>query len=429
MSIPEIYNKFLNCSEISTDSRNITKNCMFFALKGENFNGNKFADEAIKQGAKYSIIDEEEFNVNDNCILVDNVLKTLQLLANYHRKQINIPIIAITGTNGKTTTKELLTTVLEAKFKVKSTNGNFNNHIGVPLTLLGFDADLDYGIVEMGANHPKEIEFLCNIAEPDYGLITNIGKAHIEGFGSFEGVINTKNELYSYLKNNNKIIFFNSDNEILKKLVANYTNVVEYCFSDKCNVSGKVLSATPMVKIEYSENNSKIEINTNLVGTYNLENIVVACAIGSYFNISLSDIKMAIESYVPTNNRSQLVEKGTNKIIVDAYNANATSMTNAIENIVAIENENKVLILGDMLELGALSKQEHKNILELVDNLDFSEVYFVGSEFYNFKNNKFKFYNNTDELIKYLTNNKITNSLILLKGSRGIGLEVLLDIL
>jgi len=427
MSISELYNKFKSCSEISTDSRNITKGCMFFALKGGNFNGNKFANDALKQGANYSIIDEKEFAVNDNCILVNDVLETLQELANYHRKQIKIPLIAITGTNGKTTTKELLTTVLQAKFNVKSTSGNFNNHIGVPLTLLGFTSDLDYGIVEMGANHPKEIELLCKIAEPDYGLITNIGKAHIEGFGSFEGVINTKNELYSYLKGNNKTIFYNSDNEILRGLIADYKNTEKYCVTDSCNTNGKVLSASPMVKVEYSVNNTSVEINTNLVGTYNLENIVVACTIGSYFNMSLSEIKNAIESYIPTNNRSQLVEKGTNKIIVDAYNANATSMTNAIENIVAIESKNKVLVLGDMLELGSLSEQEHKNILELVEKLGFTNAYFVGSEFYKQKNNKYKFYKNTIELKAFLSENKITDSLILLKGSRGIGLEVLLE--
>ncbi len=427
MSISELYNKFNECSEISTDSRNITNTCMFFALKGDNFNGNKFALDAIKQGANYSIIDEKEFAINNKCILVNDVLETLQKLANYHRKQIRIPIIAITGTNGKTTTKELLTTVLQAKFNIKSTSGNFNNHIGVPLSLLGFTPDLDYGIIEMGANHPKEIELLCKIAEPDYGLITNIGKAHIEGFGSFEGVINTKNELYTYLKNNNKIIFYNSDNEILSSLIGDYANVEKYCVSDSCNVKGRVISASPMVAVEFSENSETVEISTNLVGTYNLENIVVACTIGSYFNMSLTEIKKAIESYVPTNNRSQLVEKGTNKIIVDAYNANATSMTNAIENIVVIESKNKVLILGDMLELGSLSEQEHKNILVLVEKLGFTNAYFVGSEFYKQKNNKYKFYKNTAELKIYLFENKIIDSLILLKGSRGIGLEVLLE--
>ncbi len=429
MTIPELYNKFIECSEISTDSRNITKYCMFFALKGDNFNGNKFAVEAIKQGANYSIIDEKEFEVNNRCILVDNVLRTLQDLANYHRKIIKIPIIAITGTNGKTTTKELLTTVLQAKFNVKSTKGNFNNHIGVPLTLLDFTSDLDYGIVEMGANHPKEIELLCKIAEPDYGLITNIGKAHIEGFGSFEGVINTKNELYIYLKNNNKVIFYNSDNEILEGLISDYKYVEKYCVADNCNVNGKVVSATPFVSVTYSVNNNVVEILTNLVGTYNLENIVAACKIGSYFNLDLTEIKDAIESYVPTNNRSQLVEKATNKIIVDAYNANATSMANAIENVVAIESKSKVLILGDMLELGSLSEHEHKNILDLVVKFGFNKVYFVGSEFYKLRNEKYNFFKNTAELSMYLSENKITNSLILLKGSRGIGLEVLLDIL
>lgn len=429
MSISELYSKFNNCSEISTDSRNITNECMFFALKGENFNGNKFAIEALKQGANYSIIDEEEYNTNKKCILVNNVLDTLQELANYHRKQINIPIIAITGTNGKTTTKELLSITLQAKFNIKSTSGNFNNHIGVPLTLLGFTKDLDFGIVEMGANHPKEIEFLCKIAEPNYGLITNIGKAHIEGFGSFEGVINTKNELYTYLKNNNRLIFYNSDNKILAKLISNYSNTEKYCTSDTCKNSGTVLSASPLVKIEYSNNKEQVSINTNLVGTYNLENIIVACTIGNYLGMSLNEMKNAIETYIPSNNRSQLVEKNSNKIIVDAYNANATSMTHAIENIVAIESNSKVLILGDMLELGSLSEEEHKNIISLVIKYKFTKVYFVGAEFYKIKNSKYKFYKNTNEVKVYLSKNKISNSLILLKGSRGIGLETILDIL
>ena len=428
MKIDKLYNIFKICDEITTDTRNIKKNNIFFALKGENFNGNKFAEQALKEGAKYVVIDEKEYKKNENYILVDNVLKTLQELANYHRKQIGIQIIAITGTNGKTTTKELLNAVLKEKFKVKATVGNFNNHIGVPLTLLSFDKNLDFGIVEMGANHPKEIELLCKIAEPDYGIITNIGKAHIEGFGSFQGVIDTKNELYDYLKSNNKTIFFNSDNDILKNLIADYKNTIKFSFENKTQYFCQITDVNPFVNIKFF-NKEFINIRTNLVGVYNLENITAACAIAAKLGVENNQIKNGLENYQPSNNRSQLTETKHNKIIVDAYNANPTSMNGAIENFVEITAENKILILGDMLELGKISDVEHQNIIEKVDKLGFKNVFFVGDIFYKFKIDKFNFFNNTSDLSVYLKKEQIKNAFILLKASRGIKLESVLEYL
>ncbi len=427
--LSELYKLFLECDGVSTDSRNVLINSMFFALKGDSFDGNKYAIEALNKGAKYSIIDDAKYFTHKNCILVTDVLKSLQNLANYHRKVLAIPIISITGTNGKTTSKEILTAVLSQKYKVKSTLGNLNNHIGVPLTLLSFTKELDFGIVEMGANHLNEIENLCKIAEPDYGIITNIGKAHIEGFGSFEGVIKTKNEMYDYIKKNNKIIFYNSDNELLTSLVLGYENNIKYNTNCLGEYGGEIIDANPFLSLNFCNGNKKIEIKTNLVGTYNLENIVLACTIGCYFNVELTSIKNAIESYFPKNNRSQLVEKETNKVVVDAYNANATSMKNAIENILTIQHNKKVLILGDMLELGSLSFQEHKNIFELVKNNTFFKVFFVGAEFFKFKNEVYNFFETSTQLTNFLKENKIEDSLILVKGSRGIKLEIVLDYL
>ena len=428
MKISEIYSLFENCSGISTDTRRIEKNSLFFALKGDNFNANKFAEQAIKNGAKYAVIDEAKYKTNENYILVNDVLETLQNLANYHRKQIGIKIIAITGTNGKTTTKELINAVLQEKYNIKATAGNFNNHIGVPLTLLGFDKNLDYGIVEMGANHPKEIELLCKIAEPDYGIITNIGKAHIEGFGSFQGVIDTKNELYDYLKANNKIIFYNAENEILTGLINDYKNTIAFSSKDNTEYYCKITDVNPFVNVKFF-NKQFVDINTNLVGVYNLENITAACTIGAFLDLDKSEIKAGLENYRPSNNRSQLTVTDNNKIIVDAYNANPTSMNGAIDNFVEIKSDKKVLILGDMLELGKISDQEHQNIIKKVDKLGFKNVFFIGDIFYKFKTDKFKFFNNTNELSSYLEKEKIQNSFILLKGSRGIKLETVLKFL
>jgi len=349
-------------------------------------------------------------------------------LANYHRKQIGIKIIAITGTNGKTTTKELAYAVLKQKYNIKATAGNFNNHIGVPLTILGFDDKLDYGIVEMGANHPKEIELLCNIAEPDYGIITNIGKAHIEGFGSFKGVIDTKNELYVFLNSNNKPIFFNSDNDILTRLIGEYKNTISYSKNKNSEYSCSVTDVNPFVNVKFTHKES-LNIRTNLVGIDNLENIAAACTIGAFFKLDNSEIKKGLGNYKPNNNRSQLTITENNKIIVDAYNANPTSMNGAIDNFVELKSDKKVLILGDMLELGKISDEEHKNIIKKVNDLGFEEVFFIGEIFNKFKTDKFKFFSDTDALIDFIKNNKIEGAFVLLKGSRGIRLEKTLSIL
>ena len=428
MNIEKIYKLFNNCAGISTDTRKIKKGYIFFALKGDNFNGNTFAYKAIENGASYTIIDEIEYKKNDNYILVNDVLETLQSLANYHRKQINIKILAITGTNGKTTTKELINAVLKEKYNIKSTAGNFNNHIGVPLTLLGFDKNLDYGIVEMGANHPKEIELLCKIAEPDFGIITNIGKAHIEGFGSFQGVIDTKNELYDYLKSNSKTIFYNAENEILSNLIGDYKNTIAFSTKDNTKYYCQITDVNPFVNVKFF-NKQFVDINTNLVGVYNLENIAAACTIGAFLSLENTEIKIGLENYQPSNNRSQLTITDNNKIIVDAYNANPTSMNGAIDNFVEINANKKVLILGDMLELGKISDQEHQNIIKKIDKLGFEEVFFIGEIFNQFKTDKFKFFNKTEDLSSYLEKEKIQNSFILLKGSRGIKLETVLEFL
>ena len=428
MIIEEIYKLYTNCIGISTDTRDIKKGFLFFALKGENFNANKFAHIAIENGAEYAIIDEEKYKQNDKYILVDDVLKTLQELANFHRKVIGIKIIAITGTNGKTTTKELTYAVLKEKFKIKATAGNFNNHIGVPLTILGFNKNLEYGIVEMGANHPKEIAELCNIAEPDMGIITNIGKAHIEGFGSFEGVIRTKNELYDYLKKHNKPIFYNSDNEILTELIDNYSNIIPFSASSKTEYNCQVSDVNPFINVTFF-NKTEVNISTKLVGVYNLENISFACTIGAFLGLNNDQIRNGLENYTPSNNRSQLSITEYNKIVVDAYNANPTSMNGAIDNFVEIKSDSKVLILGDMLELGTISDDEHKAIIEKVDKLGFNKVFFIGDIFYKFRNNKFTFFKTTDELINTIKSNKIEDSFILLKGSRGIKLEKVIEFL
>ena len=321
---------------------------MFFALKGDNFNGNLFASEALEKGARYVVIDDKDIVANSSYILVEDVLSTLQQLASYHRKHLGLPIIALTGSNGKTTTKELINTVLEKKFKTVATKGNLNNHIGVPLTLLAMDTSTQIGIVEMGANHQQEIAFLCEIAQPDYGYITNFGKAHLEGFGGVEGVIKGKSELYDFLKQHGKLIFINATDEKQLTQVGDYPSKYSFGTTTVTDCQTQLLGANPFVRAQY--NDSIIE--SCLIGAYNFNNISAAIAIGQYFKVEGNDIKEAIESYVPTNNRSQIIEKGCLKIILDAYNANPTSMQAALDNFNQLENTAKVAILGDMFELG-----------------------------------------------------------------------------
>lgn len=422
----KIYRIFQENPVISTDTRKIEKNCIFFALKGENFNGNKFAGTALEKGAGYSIIDENEYFISDKTILVQNVLQTLKDLANLHRKKLGIPILAITGTNGKTTTKELTSAVLSQKFNVSFTEGNLNNHIGVPLTLLKMNGQTQFGVVEMGANHPGEIADLCAIAEPDFGIITNIGKAHLEGFGSFEGVIKTKSELYHYIKNKNGIIFYNNDNPILKELTRDIQNKISFG-NLNADFTGELLSSPPFVHLKANFKKGALYLNTNLTGDYNFENIMAATCIGNYFEIDPLLIQKALKDYSPQNNRSQLIVKNGLKIIMDAYNANPTSMNASIKSFMSNVSQNCCLILGDMLELGNYSKQEHHSILGLLKNYPNARIFTVGKNFFEIAENyNCQCFLNIEMFCEYLQKNPITTGDILIKGSRGIQLEKVL---
>ena len=427
MKIENIYLKFLECSGVSSDTRKIEQNSMFFSLKGDNFDANTFTKEALEKGAKYVVIDNPKYYIEGKTILVENVLITLQEIANHHRRTLKTPIIALTGSNGKTTTKELINVVLSTKFKTIATIGNLNNHIGVPLTLLRFNESTEVGIVEMGANHQKEIEFLCQIAEPNFGYITNFGKAHLEGFGGVEGIIKGKSELYTYLKQNKQITIVNLDDTLQKEKTENSNRFTFANNNENADVKINSIEANPMVKIQY--NNT--EVKSHLIGAYNANNINAAIAIGKYFKIEDVDIKNAIENYIPTNNRSQLIEKNNNQIILDAYNANPSSMAAAIENFIQINKDSKVVILGDMFELGEDSLIEHKNIVRLLKNQESITSHFVGKDFYSNKENEnhLHFYQNFEELSNYLKGNKLNNCFILIKGSRGMALERTLEII
>ncbi|MGO3706531.1 MAG: UDP-N-acetylmuramoyl-tripeptide--D-alanyl-D-alanine ligase [Mesonia hippocampi] len=425
MSLDKLYQIFLNSTGVSTDTRNITKGNLFFALSGGNFNGNKFAKEAIEKGASMAIIDDKDFAINEKYILVDNSLKTLQELAKFHRNQLDIPIIAITGSNGKTTTKELITSVLQQKFNTQATIGNFNNHIGVPLTLLSMTTETEIGVVEMGANHQKEIEFLCTIAQPNYGYITNFGKAHLEGFGGFEGVIKGKSELYDYLIKNNQTIFINLDDKIQVEQSKNGKIISFSETAPKSTYQIKLQEVNPFVSI----NTNNVLIQSRLIGLYNAKNIAAAISIGLHFEVPLKDIKTAIENYTPTNNRSQIINKNDNYIILDAYNANPTSMEAALKNLNAIPRNNKTVILGDMFEVGNTSELEHQKIIDLLEKYNFSEMLVCGTHFYQAKSTKVKKFKNYEALADYLTQHTYQDNTILIKGSRGMQLERALDLL
>ena len=417
MKIEQLYKLFTESYLVDTDTRKIRNGSLFFALKGDNFNGNMFAKQAIDNGANYAIIDESEYYINTNTIVVDNVLETLQKLANFHRNKLNTPIISLTGSNGKTTTKELINAVISKKYKTTATSGNLNNHIGVPLTLLSMTNETEMGIVEMGANHLNEIENLCKIAEPNFGYITNFGKAHLEGFGSVEGVIKAKSELYDFLRNNNGTAFVNAD-DILQIKQSIGIKTVEFN-SHKI----QFVEANPFVKVRFMNT----EINSQLIGKYNFNNIAAAIAIGNYFNISIDKIKEGIENYIPSNNRSQIIEKGTNKIILDAYNANPSSMSAALENFHQLKAENKAVLLGDMFELGNDSKTEHQKIADLVAAYNFNEVHLIGKAF-STTSVKNAFIYDSFETFKASTNKlNFSNTTILIKGSRGMALERILD--
>jgi len=423
----EIYQLFTKNPVISTDTRKIEENCIFFALKGDNFNGNKFAVTALEKGASFAIIDDKDYLISSKTILVENVLQTLKDLANLHRRELGIPILAITGTNGKTTTKELVSVVLSKKFNVSFTEGNLNNHIGVPLTLLKMNAETEFGVVEMGANHPGEIADLCIVAEPDFGIITNIGKAHLEGFGSFEGVIKTKSELYNYIKNKNGIVFFNHDNPLLTELTLDVRNKISYG-QENAGFTGELLSSPPFVHLKANFKKGVLYLNTNLTGDYNFENILAAACIGNYFEVEPLLIQKALKSYYPQNNRSQLINKNGLKIIMDAYNANPTSMQASIKSFMSHVSNTTFLILGDMLELGNYSKQEHTAILELVKKYPTTTVYTVGKNFFEIADSfNYQPFLNVELFCKFLEENPIKTGDVLIKGSRGIHLEKVLS--
>jgi UDP-N-acetylmuramoyl-tripeptide--D-alanyl-D-alanine ligase len=425
MNIQEIHNLFLQCKSVSIDTRKIEKDSMFFAIKGENFDANTFAQQALDLGALFVIIDNQSYFIDERTILVHNSLETLQELAKFHRSYLKLPIIALTGSNGKTTTKELINVVLSKKFKTKATIGNLNNHIGVPLTLLSFTKETEIGIVEMGANHKKEIEFLCEIAQPDYGYITNFGKAHLEGFGGVEGVIEGKSEMYKYLLKNGKTAFVNLEDPIQ---VEKSDRIKSFNFGiQKSEADLKIsdIKANPFVYVDYND----FSVKSHLIGLYNSNNINAAVAIGTYFNVDKVDIKAAIEEYIPANNRSQLLKKGSNEIILDAYNANPSSMAVAIANFMQLDNANKIMILGDMFELGNESKQEHKIIVDSVLNQRESVCYLIGKAFYEHKvsSENVYFFETFDAYAEYLKTIKFNENTILIKGSRGMALERTLD--
>lgn len=416
MNIETLYNIYSKHFLVDTDTRKIRKNTLYFALKGANFNGNQFADEALKKGALYSIVDEVKYVTSSTIILVDDVLETLQKLAIHHRNTLNVPIIGLTGSNGKTTTKELINAVLSTQFKTSATVGNLNNHIGVPLTLLAMTPETEIGIVEMGANHPTEIEFLCAIANPDFGYITNFGKAHLEGFGSIEGVIEAKSELYQYLKEKNKTAFVNPEDTLQIEKTKHQNTAF---FDDSISF----IDANPFVKVQVNH----LTIQTNLIGKYNFSNIAAAVSIGLYFNISIDNIKTALEKYTPTNNRSQIIKtKHNNTIILDAYNANPTSMKAAIDAFSLIDSKLKTVILGDMFELGEISSLEHQNLAEEISARDFNNCILIGELLFetNSTCNRFQSF---DEATTYIRSLDLNNHYILIKGSRGMALERILN--
>jgi len=422
--LENLYQIYLKHPVVCTDTRSITKGCLFFSLKGEHFDGNDFALEALKAGAAYAIVDNPELPKKSKLIQVPNVLVALQTLATMHRRALGIPILAITGTNGKTTTKELISCVLSKRYAVSATQGNLNNHIGVPLTLLRMNADTKFGVVEMGANHLGEIATLCAIAEPTCGLITNIGRAHLEGFGSLEGVQKTKGELYDYLAVNNNPVFYNADNSLFAAMIGErkFKKIIRYG-QKKNNV--RILSVTkhfPFLRLSIP---TYPEIETNLIGAYNADNILAALAVGEYFGIKKEEAVAAINSYTPTNNRSQLIRSERNTIIMDAYNANPSSMSAAIENFAQIKEPNKWVILGDMKELGEESATEHGAIISLLYKKWQKNVLLVGENFKQVALENHICFDSTDTLIEYLKENPLSEATVLVKGSHSMGLDKL----
>lgn len=430
----QLYSIFLQHPVICTDSRVCPQGSLFFALKGDNFNANAFALSALEKGCAFAVVDEAEFAIDERFILVENVLETLQQLANYHRLQLKTTIIGITGTNGKTTSKELIAAVLKEKYNILFTQGNLNNHIGVPLTLLQLKPEHELAVIEMGANHQGEIKLLAEIAAPDYGIITNVGKAHLEGFGSFEGVMKTKAELYDFIAAFGKKIFINNENSNLLNMatgagITSMEKKIGYSLNPNdanAEIIGKITDCSPFLEMSCQKKDGTVfEIKTHLIGAYNAENVLAAVTIGNFFGIGDEQIKTGLENYIPQNNRSQLTITERNKLVVDAYNANPTSMRAAILNFAQMNVNAKTLILGDMLELGEQSSKEHQHVVDLLQQNDLKSVLLVGPEFKNTQNDYLCFENVT-ELQAYLEEHPIANNYVLIKGSRGIKLEKIL---
>jgi UDP-N-acetylmuramoyl-tripeptide--D-alanyl-D-alanine ligase len=420
----DLYEIFCKFPAICTDSRQVTENSVFFALKGESFNGNLYAQTALDNGAAYAVVDDPGIALHDHFILVPDVLISLQHLATLHRKTLGIPIIAITGTNGKTTTKELTAAVLATKFNVEYTRGNLNNHIGVPLTLLTMTGKTEIGVVEMGANHPGEIDILCRIADPDYGLVTNMGKAHLEGFGGFEGVVKTKSELYRYIESKKGTVFIHADNPLLLEAAGNENTLISYGTTGNCRLRGEIENKPPFLCLTISDDQANIKVKTRLIGNYNFENALAAATIGRYFGIEMESIKQALENYAPSNNRSQWITTETNEIIMDAYNANPSSMKASLSHFFHMGALHKVAILGDMLELGEESLSEHQRIVDFIATQQNLTVFLVGQNFrQTCKPENYRSFSDKDELMEWLSAHPVKNSVILIKGSHGIRLD------
>lgn len=419
----QLYEIFQQYPEITTDTRIIKPNSIFFALKGEHFDANQFASKALSQGCAYAVVDDPSVVADERFLLVDHVLNALQALAKHHRKVLNTKIIGVTGTNGKTTTKELIYAVLSKKYHTVATQGNLNNHIGVPLTLLSMTEETEIAIVEMGANHPGEIAELCEMAMPDYGVITNIGKAHLEGFGTFEHIIRTKSALYDAVKANNGTVFVNADNPLLMDLAQGCNQKTYGMHQADC--IGEIIKTDPRISLKFDNE----EIHTHLTGIYNVENILAAACIGRFFNLSEPHIKIGLESYYPNNNRSQIVRFDKMTVIMDAYNANPTSMHAAIESFSQLQARNKFLILGDMLELGDYSEEEHQAIIQLLESKHLEEYALVGKHFSKTRTQNIPKFETVEQAADFLKHYPLNGYTILLKGSRGIKLEKILDIL
>jgi UDP-N-acetylmuramoyl-tripeptide--D-alanyl-D-alanine ligase len=427
LEISALYQLYLQHPSIQTDTRKLKTGDIYFALKGPNFNGNVFAKQALAAGAAYAVVDEAAYVSGSNCILVPDVLTTLQELAQLHRRQFDIPFIAITGSNGKTTTKELITAALRRRFITYATEGNLNNHIGIPLTILKIKNDAEMAVIEMGANHQKEIAGYCLIAMPTHGIITNCGKAHIEGFGGMEGVRKGKGELYDYLRANSGTIFRNSDLDYLEEMAHGIAKQITYGSANAAYIGKPVMDGV-LLQVAVLTAHAETTLQTNLVGDYNFPNVMVALAVGLHFGIAVDDIRDAIAAYNPDNSRSQWLQKGTNKIILDAYNANPTSMRAAIINFASTDLENKMLWIGGMKEMGADELKEHKELVALIANYKWRSVVLVGKEFKDI-NGISDWFENAAAAAAYIKENQPANSAILIKGSRGSRMELLLDAL